>query len=53
MERKVAALVVAPGIVALALCASFRTLAQESRMPQPKQLKASPQIAIADDSQPP
>src|SRR5215471_15463940 len=52
MERKLAALVVAPGIVALALCASFRTVAQESR-PAPRQLKASPQIAVADDSQPP
>ena len=53
MERKVAALVVAPGIIVLALCASFRTVAQESRLPQPKQLKGSQQIAISDDSQPP
>src|SRR5262250_183177 len=53
MERKTAALIVAPGIIVLALCASFRTLAQESRLPQPKQLKGSQQIAISDDSQPP
>ena len=51
MERKVAALVVAPGIIVLALCTGFRTLAQESG--QPRRLKAAPQIAVADDSQPP
>src|SRR5215470_4453839 len=53
MERKTAALIVAPGIIVLALCASFRILAQESRLPQPKQLKGSQQIAVSDDSQPP
>ena len=53
MDRKVAALVVAPGIIVLALCTGFRTVAQESRLPQPKRLKATDQIAVSDDSQPP
>src|SRR5215470_10577147 len=53
MEGKVAALVVVRGIIALALCTGLQTLAQESGPPQPRRLKAPPEIAISDDSQPP
>jgi hypothetical protein len=52
MERKVATLVVVPGIIVLALCTGYRALAQESGLPQPRRLKAPPEIALSDDAQP-
>lgn len=51
MKRELAVLVVVPGIMVLALCTSFRTLAQEPG--QPRRLKSTPRVALADDCQPP
>src|SRR5262245_37247089 len=52
MKRKVAALVFAPGVLALVFSTSSRSVAQESASQQARQLKASGPTAVVEDTQP-